>query len=142
MVNLSNEIIFSTKFPKQEEYCELFETTGWNKDYKLTSEELHLSIQNSSYCISAYNNEKLVGFGRMLSDGIVHAVIFDVIILPEFQRKGIGNKIMEKLLEECKKNKIRDIQLFCADGKIEFYKNFGFKARPEECPGMEIRNQY
>ena len=136
------KIIFSTKLPKQEVYFQLFEATGWNKDYKLTSEELYQSIQKSSYCISAYNNEKLVGFGRMLSDGIAHAVIFDVIILPEFQRSGIGSKIMEKLLEECRGNKIRDIQLFCADGNIEFYKKFGFKARPENCPGMEIRDQY
>ena len=132
-------IIFSTKLPNQKEYFKLFETTGWNKDYKLTSEELYLSIQNSSYCISAYNNEKLVGFGRMLSDGIAHAVLFDVIVLPEFQGNGIGSKIMEKLLKECRRNKIRDIQLFCASGKIVFYEKFGFKARPEDCPGMEIR---
>ena len=134
------KIIFSTKLPKQEEYFELFETTGWNKDYKLNSEELYKSIQNSSYCISAYNNEKLVGFGRMLSDGIVHAVLFDLIVLPEFQGNCIGSMIMEKLLKECRRNKIRDIQLFCADGKIEFYKKFGFIERPENGPGMEIRN--
>ena len=137
-MNLNN-IAFKTSLPSAEEYFKLFESTSWNKDYKLTSEELYQSIQNSSYCISAYNNEKLVGFGRMLSDGIAHAVIFDVIVLPKFQGTGIGSEIMEKLLEECRKNKIRDIQLFCADGKIGFYKKFGFKARPENCPGMEIR---
>lgn len=136
------KINLSTKFPKRKEYFELFETTGWNKAYQLSPEELYKSIQNTSYCISAYSNKKFVGFGRMLSDRIVHAVIFDVIVLPEIQGNGIGSKIMEKLLEKCRKDKIHDIQLFCADGKIEFYEKFGFKARPEDGPGMEIRNLY
>ncbi len=133
-------IVYSTKLPNQKEYIKLFETTGWNKDYKLSSQELHNSLQNSSYCISAYENEKLIGFGRMLSDGIAHAVLFDVIVLPKFQGNAIGSMIMEKLLKECRRNKIRDIQLFCASGKIEFYEKFGFKERPENCPGMEIRS--
>ncbi len=135
-------INFSTELPKQKEYFHFFETTSWNKEYKLTSKELLQSIQNSSYCISAYNNEKLVGFGRMLSDGIAHAVIFDVIVLPEFQGNGIGGMITEMLIEECKRLKIRDIQLFCADGKIGFYEKFGFKIRSGNRPGMEIRLRY
>ena len=120
--------LLTTSLPTQQEYFELFETTNWNQDYKLTPEELIISIQNSSYCISAYYNEKLIGFGRMLSDGVVHAVIFDVIVIPKFQRKSIGSVIMEKLLEECKRNKIRDVQLFfCANGKTDFYKKGSVK---------------
>ncbi len=134
--------VLTTSLPTQHEYFNLFETTGWNKDYKLTLEELYQSILNSSYCISAHVDDNLVGFGRILSDGIVHAVLFDVIILPEFQRNGIGSRIMEKLLEECRKNKIRDIQLFCANGKLEFYKKFGFEVRSEDSPGMEIRLRF
>ena len=135
-------VTLSESLPAEKEYFELFQTTGWNEDYNLTSEELLQSIQNSSYCVSAYKNGKLIGFGRMLSDGIVHAVLFDFIILPKFQRNGIGSMIMRKILDECKKNEIRDIQLFCASGKIEFYEKFGFKARSENGPGMEMRNRY
>ena len=134
--------VLTTSLPTQHKYFKLFETTGWNKEYKLTSKELYQSIQNSSYCISAYENNKLIGFGRMLSDRIAHAVLFDVIVLPEFQRNGIGSKIMEKLLEECRKNKIRDIQLFCASEKLGFYKKFGFEVRSEDGPGMEIRFRF
>ncbi len=136
------DIILTASLPTEQEYFELFETTGWNKDYKLTSNELFESIQNSSYCISAYDDDKLVGFGRMLSDGIAHAVLFDVILIPEFQRKGIGRKITEKLLEVCRANKIRDIQNFCANGKIGFYEKLGFKSRSDDAPGMEIRLRY
>ena len=134
--------LFTTSLPSQQEYFDLFETTNWNQDYKLTPEELILSIQNSSHCISAYIDDKLIGFGRILSDGVAHAVIFDVIVIPKFRKKGIGSIIMKKLLEECKRNKIRDVQLFCASGKLRFYEKFGFIARSENNPGMEIRNRF
>ncbi len=136
------DIVLTASLPTQQEYFELFETTGWNGDYNLTSEELYNSIQNSSYCISAYDDDKLVGFGRMLSDGVAHAVLFDVIVLPEIQGNGIGKRITNKLLEVCKSNEIRDIQLFCAKGKIGFYEKFGFKKRPDDSPGMEIMLRY
>jgi ribosomal protein S18 acetylase RimI-like enzyme len=135
-------INITASLPTEQEYFELFETTGWNADYKLTSGELFQSIQNSFYFVSAYKDEKLVGFGRMLSDGIAHAVLFDVIVDPEHQRKGIGKKITEMLIEECKRLKIRDIQLFCAKGKIDFYKKLGFQSRSDDGPGMEIRLRY
>ena len=136
------DIVLTASLPTEKEYFELFETTGWNKDYALSSIDLYQSIQNSSYCVSAYDDDKLIGFGRMLSDGIVHAVLFDVIVLPDFQGKGIGRKITEKILEVCKDNKIRDIQLFCAKGKIKFYEKFGFKNRQNDAPGMEIKLRY
>ena len=49
---------------------------------------------------------------------------------------------MEMLIEECKRLQIRDIQLFCAKGKIGFFEKLGFKNRHEDGPGMEIRNRY
>jgi len=136
------DLVLTASLPTEQEYLKLFKTTGWNKDYNLTSEELFKSIQNSSYCVSAYDEDKLVGFGRMLSDGVAHAVLFDVIVLPEFQGESIGREITEKLLEVCRSNKIRDIQLFCAIGKIGFYEKLGFKKRSDECPGMEIIIRY
>ena len=89
--------------------------------------------------MSACHKEKLVGFGRMLSDGLLHAVLFDVIVLPEYQRNGIGAEIMNRLLDKCKKHQIRDIQLFCAENKLSFYEKMGFQPRPDNAPGMEIK---
>jgi len=105
----------------------------------LKEDELYCAIQKSWFYISAYEKEQLVGFGRIISDGIAHALILDMIVLPEFQNKGIGNEILKILVEKCRKHKIRDIQLFSAKGKMGFYQKYGFKIRPEEAQGMEIR---
>jgi len=135
-------ISYFKEIPKEKKYFHLFNSTGWNENYRLDSKELINSLQNSQFCISAYSDGELVGFGRMLTDYIAHAVVFDAIVLPEFMGNGIGKKIMKMLIEECKKLKIRDIQLFCARGKIGFYKKLGFQERAEDAPGMEIRIKY
>ncbi|MFH2039742.1 MAG: GNAT family N-acetyltransferase [Chloroflexota bacterium] len=132
------EIVFNLTSPSLEQYFNLFETTGWNHDYQATQEELFRAISNSQYCVAAYNAEKLIGFGRILTDGVLHAIIFDLIVQPEFQLQGIGTMILQKLIEWCNENHIRDIQLFCASGKQTFYEKNGFVIRPSDAPGMQF----
>lgn len=136
------DIYYTYSLPDAEQYFTLFESSGWNKDYRATPEELISTIKESWFSVSAYHKEKLVGFGRMLSDGLLHAVLFDVIVLPDYQRKGIGTEIMKQLLDKCKAHHIRDIQLFCAKNTKVFYEELGFQLRPDNAPGMEIKIMY
>lgn len=125
--------------PGAAEFFELFESTGWNAEYGLNQQELHESMSRSWYMCSAHDEEKLVGFGRVLSDGKLHALITEMIILPEYRGRGIGKEILKKLTAVCTANNIRDIQLFSAKGKAGFYEKYGFQRRPEDGPGMEIK---
>ena len=136
------EISYTNTLPDADQYYALFESAGWNNDYKASPEELISTIENSWFSVCAFHSDKLVGFGRMLSDGLLHAVLFDVIVLPDYQRMGIGTEIMNRLLQKCNTHKIRDIQLFCAEYKESFYEKFGFRCRPGNAPGMEIKLKY
>ena len=89
--------------------------------------------------ISAYNSKQLVGFGRIICDGIVHALILDMIVYPTHKRRGIGTEILNHLLAKCREQKIRDVQLFCAKNKMEFYIKSSFIPRPKNAPGMELK---
>ena len=51
----------------------------------------------------------------------------------------VTNRILDDLVTRCKSNGIRDIQLFCAKGKVGFYEKHGFVKRPDDAPGMGIR---
>jgi len=128
--------------PPKDAFFRLFESTGWNEDYQVDRNEIYQALQNSWYTISAYEDEQLVGFGRLVCDGVLHAVLFDVIIHPDFQGRGIGKQITHGLVIKCIAHKIRDIQLFCAKGKIGFYEKCGFVKRPDNGPGMEIKMKY
>ena len=99
------------------------------------------ALRSSWYVLSAYDGEQLVGFGRLVSDGILHAMIYELIVLPEYRCRGIGGQILEKLVDKCREAGVRDIQLFCARGKRAFYEKRGFAVRPEDEPGMQYIRQ-
>lgn len=123
--------------PEPDQFWNLFQSTGWNEKYRLTSDELQKALQVSWYVLAAYEDEQLVGFGRLVSDGILHAMIYELIVLPEYQRHGIGSEILKKLVDKCLAAGVRDIQLFSASGKREFYEKRGFIPRPVDAPGMQ-----
>lgn len=133
-------IIYSNLIPDKDKFFSLFETTGWNDYYGLNKDELISAISTSWHLITAYKENSIVGFGRIISDGILHALIVDMIVDPGFQSRGIGTVILKSLIDRCKRSNIRDIQLFCARGKTEFYKKNGFVVRQATSPGMDLRS--
>ena len=129
---------YQTFPPIPTEYFALFETTGWNDAYHLTPVDLAKALKGSAFMVSAYDGGQLIGFGRLVTDSI-HAMIYDLIVAPDYQRQGIGGEILDRLVKHCQEVRIRDIQLFCAAGKREFYERHGFEARPDNAPGMQYR---
>ena len=132
-------ITLKEQIPDKKEYCKLFNTTGWNSIYNATPDDLELANKNSWLVLSAYDGGKLVGFGRVLTDHVLHAMIYEMIVLPEYQDKGIGSMILKRIVQRCKEKNIRDIQLFCPKGKRGFYEKYSFQARPDDAPGMQLR---
>lgn len=115
----------------------MFEATGWNKEYKVSKEDLATVVSNSRFVMAAYDGDRLVGFGRIVTDGLLRAMVYDLITDPEYQGSGVGSEVLMRLVEKCLESGIRDIQLFCARGRRRFYEKRGFIARHEERPGMD-----
>ncbi len=127
------------KIPDKKAFFDLFLTTDWNEKYRLDADELFTAIKQSWYTVSAYDSGRLVGFGRIICDGVVHALILDMIVHPSYMRRGIGTKILDNLVKKCREHNIRDIQLFCAKNKAAFYRKNGFVPRSGDAPGMELK---
>ena len=121
------------------EYMALLQTTGWRFRRPVTLEVLALSLEKSWYCVFAYDGDELVGAGRVVTDGLLHAILYDVMVAPQRQRQGIGKLIVDRLVQKCLEAQIGTIQLFCAPGKQPFYELLGFAVRPVDEPGMQYR---
>ena len=134
-------INYQHALPEAAQFATLFETTGWNDEYHLSAAELYEALRPRWYSVSAYDGERLVGFGRVISDSVLHALIVELIVAPEYQAQGIGRTILIDLVARCREAGIRDIQLFCAKGKAGFYARQGFVARPDDAPGMQFKSQ-
>jgi GNAT superfamily N-acetyltransferase len=133
------DIRYNNTLPPRDQFYALFQTTGWNDEYRLPPADLEKAVQASWHLVCAYDGDTLVGFGRMMSDGILHAMIYEMIVAPAYQGQGIGTHILKQLVARCQTAGVRDIQLFCARGKRLFYERNGFVARPDEAPGMQYR---
>ena len=134
----NNMIRYTTECPDPAEYFSLFETTGWNGKYAATQDELASAVRHSWLTVSALDGDHLVASGRVVSDGVLYAMIYDMIVRPEYQRRGIGSELLTRLVAQCRSAGIRDIQLFSAAGKVSFYERHDFQRRPDEAPGMRI----
>ena len=87
-------------------------------------EKLKIASENSHTVCSVFLDKSIVGFGRAISDGQYQSAIYDVVVLPEYQNKGIGKSIMAALLE--KLPKAAPVLIFSSPGKQDFYRKLGF----------------
>lgn len=87
-------------------------------------EKLRAAAANSYAVCTAYVDDRLVGFGRAISDGVAQSAIYDVVVLPEAQGRGIGQAIMQALLDKLPGG--GPILIYVAPGKEGFYRKLGF----------------
>jgi ribosomal protein S18 acetylase RimI-like enzyme len=138
---IQDNISVIDSLPNIDDYWDLFQTTGWNDEYNFTKQDLACANENCWYSISLYDSSKLIGFGRVISDGVHHAFIVDLIIHPVYQGRGFGSILLDKLVSKCMVYKIRDVQLFAAKDKYAFYEKFGFEKRTINAPGMQLKQK-
>lgn len=131
-------ISYDQKIPKEDDFFRLYKTTGWDNTGSYSSERLYNAIQNSWFVVCAYDEEKLVGFGRLISDGFYQTFLTDMIVHPDYQGQGIGSNLLQLLIDYCQEHGLTWVQLFCAKGKQEFYQKAGFEARAQDAPGMRL----
>lgn len=124
--------------PSIENFMTFRKSVGWqNADFRTT----RISIENTLYWISLLKSKKTVGCGRIIGDGGgIYYYIQDVIVLQEYQKLGLGHKIMEKIMAYIQTNAKPGafIALMAAKGVDDFYARYGFEKRPSEKYGSGI----
>ena len=87
-------------------------------------EQLRKAFESSQVVLFVFDSQKLVGMARALCDGQYQAAVYDLVLLPEYQQKGIGRQMMRWLREMIP---VENIILFAAPGREGFYSKCGFK---------------
>lgn len=112
-----------------KEFNYLYDAVGWGSYDKKVSEK---ALANTMYSVSVYDDDKIIGYGRIIGDGIF-LYIHDVMVTPKYQNKKIGSQIMDKLLEKVNQIKVDNpnlrVYLGASKGKEKFYERFGFITR-------------
>jgi ribosomal protein S18 acetylase RimI-like enzyme len=101
----------------------LFEHAPWAQGRSV--EGIRTMLSNTDYHFSAWDGERLVGFGRVLTDRIYRATLWDVVVHPDYQGRGIGEEVMNRILSHPVLSRVEKIWLNTKD-KFGFYEKFGF----------------
>ena len=134
-----------TKDISGERLVKLFDAVGWirPKNEKPTTEDdkdhianhtlyidhddpdgiIGRSFHHSTFVVSAWDGDDLVGAARVLSDRVQRSILYDLAVLPEYQGQGIGKRLVERCLQE-----FPDTQFTLGTGSknFAFYERFGF----------------
>ena len=127
------KINYIEKTPTPDDFNMLTESVGWGKRENSIVEE---ALKNTLYSLCVYDENKLIGYGRIIGDKTIFLYIQDIMVIPKYQGKQIGTCIMYKLLEQVDRYKkvnpnIRTY-LGASKGKESFYEKFGFISRPND----------
>jgi ribosomal protein S18 acetylase RimI-like enzyme len=87
---------------------------------------LRKSLINSYFYICCFDDDKLIGYLDVVSNGVTDAYIQDVIVNPAYQGKGIGTKLMNTAIEKLKNDGVYAISVLFDEKLLGFYKKFGF----------------
>ena len=82
------------------------------------------AFEASHTTVFIYHANRLIGFGRAISDGAYQAAIYDCAVLAEYQGEGIGTKIMQNILPRVSHC---NVILYASPGKEGFYQAHGFR---------------
>ncbi|SEM20953.1 Acetyltransferase (GNAT) domain-containing protein [Mesobacillus persicus] len=108
---------------KATDVIRLYKDAGWWEERTEPDIDKMLKKEIS---VGAWNHQTLIGFARAVTDGQFRAYVEDVVIHSDFQKTGIGTKLVSKLLDEL--SHIDVISLFCEEKLIPFYEKNNFKS--------------
>ncbi|NLK43025.1 MAG: GNAT family N-acetyltransferase [Tissierellia bacterium] len=123
---MDNIIIKEGLIPEIDQLMDLYSDVEW-LIYTKDKIKLYNAVNNSLKVITAWDDEKLVGLIRVVGDGHTIIYIQDILVLKNYQGKGIGSSLLKLVLEQYKS--IRQVVLMTddTDKTINFYEKNGMR---------------
>ncbi|HEY5972035.1 MAG TPA: GNAT family N-acetyltransferase [Pseudoxanthomonas sp.] len=88
------EFVVIDRFPGIDDYRRLRSVSGMSPK---SAEAAVLGLANTLFGVGVMLGERTVGRGRIIGDGGCFFIVVDIALQPEYQRRGLGKKIMDAL---------------------------------------------
>ena len=110
---------------KQADVLALYQAVGWSM-YTRDPKKLERAIAQSLSVLGAYDGDRLVGLIRAVGDGETILFIQDLLVLPSYQRQGIGRQLVDALVDQFPQVRQRVLLTDDQPQTRAFYENIGF----------------
>ncbi|EGU71123.1 GNAT family N-acetyltransferase [Streptococcus mitis] len=126
---------------KLEDVLHLYQAVGWT-NYTHQPEMLEQALSHSLAIYVALDGDAVVGLIRLVGDGFSSIFVQDLIVLPSYQRQGIGRSLMKEALEDYKDAYQVQLVTEQTEKNVGFYRSLGFEALSTyDCIGMTWINR-
>ncbi len=126
---------------KLEDVLHLYQAVGWT-NYTHQPEMLEQALSHSLVIYVALDGDAVVGLIRLIGDGFSSVFVQDLIVLPIYQRQGIGSALMKEALEDYKDAYQVQLVTDQTEKNVGFYSSLGFEALSTyDCIGMTWINR-
>lgn len=119
-----------------EDFMRLRKTMGWTP---IAMEQAANGLRSAAKVICVRDGDEVIATARILWDGGYQAQLCDVMVMPAYQRQGIGRYMVTHLTDwlqsQLKPGWNLKLNLSAAPGKEPFYEKLGFRRRPCEGAG-------
>lgn len=109
----------------ESEILPLYKSVGWSNYYE-HPEMLKKAYEGSLCILGAYEDDTLIGIIRAVGDGASILFIQDILVHPDFQRRGVGTKLMQAMLQRYDHVYQTELATDNTEKTISFYKSLGF----------------
>lgn len=131
MINITKETSVSI-----DDVLPLYQAVGWT-NYTNQPQMLEQSLAHSLATYLARDGEEIVGVVRLIGDGFSSVFVQDLIVLPSYQRQGIGSALMKKALGDFKDAYQVQLATDQTEKTLGFYRSLGFETLSTyDCTGM------
>ena len=121
---------------KLEDVLHLYQAVSWT-NYTNQPQMLEQSLAHSLAIYVARDGEEVVGLVRLIGDGFSSIFVQDLIVLPTYQRQGIGSTLMKQALSDYKDTYQIQLATEQTEKTLEFYRSLGFETLSSfQCTGM------
>ena len=134
------------KFTKEssvsiDDVLHLYQAVGWT-NYTNQPQMLEQALSHSLASYVARDDEKIVGLVRLIGDGFSSVFIQDLLVLPSYQRQGIGSSLMKQALADYKDAYQVQLATDESEKTLGFYRSLGFETLSSfQCTGMILVNR-
>ncbi len=126
---------------KLEDVLHLYQAVGWT-NYTNQPQMLEQALPHSLAVYLAFDGEKIVGLIRLVGDSFSSVFVQDLIVLPTYQRQGIGSALMKQALGDFKGAYQVQLVTEQTERTLGFYRSMGFEILSTyNCIGMTWVNR-
>jgi len=119
-----------------EDVLHLYQAVGWT-NYTNQPQMLEQAMSHSLATYLARDGEEIVGLVRLVGDGFSSVFVQDLIVLPSYQRQGIGSNLMKEVLADYKGAYQVQLATEQTEKTLGFYRSLGFETLSTyDCTGM------